>query len=509
MFNYPWGDFHSLNLGWFLLQFKDWVEKIQEYLDNGGGTSENLANVIAPVFNASNYYLTGDYVLYNNELYKANQAVNPGTWNPDAWTMCLITEEMGSGAGGVDNVARLMIAGQYSNTYNYRKYAICRYSDKLWMCNTNLPAGGEEWEPSHWDEITVGAGLTGLRISVETLNNNILNLQSITKRNFILLGDSFSIGYTTDDGNTYRQTSGGWANYAKTMLQALGHIVYNTNDITAQVAGNTGFASSLPFLTLLQDIAAIIDNKDVITDIIVMGGTNDVGHESGIKTAIESFVTYAKNTFPNAKISVGCLGSNLGTLYNSVAPLYRHISDLGGIYIDDLAFLFCDPQYYCADGVHLTESGYNFYIPYLMEAILKKGTNYSFMVPYTLALVNSAFTEYGSTPTLILQYKPHSITYFIQGEYSYALSFGNLSVQNNDIFSITPELRLPSYYAKMAQTIVFGISNSNTVSHLKGCAYPFLKSNRFCMGIKTNNPDLSNVQYFYMYPNQTAYTQEF
>lgn len=174
MFMYPWGDFHSLNLGWFLVQFKAWTEKIQEYLDNGGGTSENLANVIAPVFNAENSYLTGDYVLYNDELYKANQAVNPGTWNPDAWTRCLVTEEMGSGgSAGVDNVARLMIAGQYSNTYNYRKYAICRYNDKLWMCNTNLPAGGEEWEPSHWDEITVGAGLTGLRISVETLSNAI------------------------------------------------------------------------------------------------------------------------------------------------------------------------------------------------------------------------------------------------------------------------------------------------------------------------------------------------
>ena len=170
MFIYPWGDMHSLNLGWFLMEFKAWVEKIQEYLDNGGGTSENLANVIAPVFNAENSYLTGDYVLYNDELYKALEPVPPGTWNPDVWARCLVTEEMGSASSGVDNVARLMIAGQYSNTYNYQKYAICRYADKLWMCNTNIPSGGEEWEPSHWDEITVGAGLTGLRRSVETMN---------------------------------------------------------------------------------------------------------------------------------------------------------------------------------------------------------------------------------------------------------------------------------------------------------------------------------------------------
>ena len=180
MFLYPWGDMHSLNLGWFLMQFKDWVEKIQEYLDNGGGTSENLANVIAPVFNAANYYSTGDYVLYNNELYKANQAVNPGTWDPDAWTRCLIVDEMGSGGGsaGVDNVARLMIAGQYSPSFGYQKYAICRYNDKLWMCNTNLPSGGEAWNAAHWDEITVGAGLTGLRRSVETLSDDVTALNN-------------------------------------------------------------------------------------------------------------------------------------------------------------------------------------------------------------------------------------------------------------------------------------------------------------------------------------------
>lgn len=107
MFQYPWGDFHSLNLGWFLQQFKEWVEKIEEYLN--------------------------------------------------------------SGEAGKDNVARSMIAGQYSALFGYQKYSICRYNDKLWMCNTDLPPGGEEWNPAHWDEITVGAGLSGLRRSDEAL----------------------------------------------------------------------------------------------------------------------------------------------------------------------------------------------------------------------------------------------------------------------------------------------------------------------------------------------------
>lgn len=193
MFLYPWGDMHSLNLGWFLLQFKDWVEKIQEYLDNGGGTSENLANVIAPVFNAANSYSSGDYVLYNDELYKATRNVQPGTWNPDDWSRTLIVDEMGSGGGAaIDNVARLMIAGQYSASYGYQKYAICRYNDKLWMANTDLPSIGEAWNPAHWDEITVGAGLTGLRRTVDTLTDAIAGIGNVHITNGAAIYDNLN-----------------------------------------------------------------------------------------------------------------------------------------------------------------------------------------------------------------------------------------------------------------------------------------------------------------------------
>lgn len=240
MFMYPWGDMHSLNLGWFLMEFKAWIEKIQEYLDNGGGTSENLANVIAPVFNAANSYLTGDYVLYNDELYKALEPVTPGTWNPEAWERCLVTEEMGSASSGVDNVARLMIAGQYSATYNYQKYAICRYSDKLWMCNTNIPAGGEEWEPSHWDEITVGAGLTGLRRSVETLSNGITNLQAVV--NYCLTADVTNVT-VIDDATDYNTltTPGNYvcANQASAQTMVNGPSTQGHRLFVLQTIGNS------------------------------------------------------------------------------------------------------------------------------------------------------------------------------------------------------------------------------------------------------------------------------
>lgn len=89
MFIYPWGDMHSLNLGWFLLQFKDWVEKIQEYLDNGGGTSENLANVIAPVFNSVE--------TLSGEISNLNTAINDLTNNKNLKIISGAIRNAGSG----------------------------------------------------------------------------------------------------------------------------------------------------------------------------------------------------------------------------------------------------------------------------------------------------------------------------------------------------------------------------------------------------------------------------
>ena len=362
MFIYPWGDMHSLNLGWFLLQFKDWVEKIQEYLDNGGGTSENLANVIAPVFNAANTYAAGDYVLYNNELYKANQAVNPGTWNPDAWDNCLIVDEMGSGGGsaGVDNVARLMIAGQYSASFAYQKYGICRYNDKLWMCNTNLPAGGEAWDPAHWDEITVGAGLTGLRRSVETLVESINNFRpNQLKRKWIFIGDSY--GHASGSNN-------GWIDKLVALMGL------SSSDYFESAVGGYSFTwEGSQFITLLQNLATTITDKNAITDIVVLGGANDLGQSAdAISAAIEAFNSYAYTTFPNAVVRIGMISGNAD--YTKVVSQYSRVKEgyanCGKAqYLNNLEYVFQNRNLIGSDNIHPTAEGYNILANKIFEAL--------------------------------------------------------------------------------------------------------------------------------------------
>ena len=339
MFIYPWGDMHSLNLGWFLLQFKDWVEKIQEYLDNGGGTSENLANVIAPVFNAANSYSSGDYVLYNNELYKANQAVNPGMWDPEKWDHVLIVDEMGSGGAGVDNVARLMIAGQYSPLFGYQKYAICRYNDKLWMANTDLPSGGEAWNAAHWDEITVGAGLTGLRRSVETLSEDIVALNGAIN---VINGE------IADLDNTIAQTATDWLN--QNITQETGYVIdksLSVEDAAADALYTGGKIYNKNFKNLYDPtitsikISGITATKNLDGSITFSGQNTSAtaqaialqSIDSGIQLYANHIYIFASNN--NANIDAGLnntLHIDLRKVANTVL-VYERGCNFGTVYI--------------------------------------------------------------------------------------------------------------------------------------------------------------------------------
>ena len=372
MFIYPWGDMHSLNLGWFLLQFKDWIEKIQEYLDNGGGTSENLANVIAPVFNAANTYAAGDYVLYNNELYKANQPVNPGTWDPDAWDNCLIVDEMGGGSAGVDNVARLMIAGQYSATFAYQKYGICRYNDKLWMCNTDLPAGGEAWNPAHWDEITVGAGLSGLRRSVDTLaaNINANGKNPLAGKKVGFWGDSIMYGLLQDSSRSN-------SNYPKVFGDLTGATIENNAYSGASITNYDEHS----FINIYQTINW--NNYDIV----VLGyGANDVGHGetiANIQTAFETVTGYMMNYNPNLIIALcsPTYGTNLTGRYqpsniclNDVYYIVRNVAK--GKRIKFIDFLYgssineININTLSWDGLHFNDAGYYKLGEYLASNLL-------------------------------------------------------------------------------------------------------------------------------------------
>lgn len=209
----------------------------------------------------------------------------------------------------------------------------------------------------------------------EQLSEALSSINDVRKRKFILIGDSF--GYGIDgDNNTQLVSGGGWLQRAVSYLSVSGIQAYYP---TRHMTGNAGFTSSLPFVSMLQ--ACVEDDvpaPNEITDIVVLGGTNDIGAGSSISTAISSFVTSAKTLCPNAIIHIGCLGINITSIRENVLPYYKDCLKYGCCFINDTTNLFGAYLYVGTDGVHLTQTGYEYFAPYITNAILSGNVNYKF-----------------------------------------------------------------------------------------------------------------------------------
>ena len=211
-------------------------------------------------------------------------------------------------------------------------------------------------------------------ITINKLANNIFG------HNYILLGDSFSIGI---DGNNNTSTvaNGGWATRFKTMMAPYCN-VYTASDSKISIgAGNTGFASSQKFQTIIEALYnSNIMDTNTITDIIVLAGTNDIPYETNIENAIKIFANYCHTHFKNAKIYIGALGTNIKSMFSTIAPKYKTCEKYGCGFIEETKNLMCIKSYVGSDGTHLTSDGYSFYQPYINEAIISKKTYFEFYV---------------------------------------------------------------------------------------------------------------------------------
>lgn len=181
------------------------------------------------------------------------------------------------------------------------------------------------------------------------------------KRNFILIGDSFGGGVVTSS-----ETTKGWIAHCQDYFGNSANVFTSVNPL----GGVYGFASSRPFLDVLIDTENNIEDKNSITDIVVLGGTNDIGQGSNIESAIATFMTYCKESFPNAHVKIGVLGTNVSSLYSSVYPEYQTCMKYGAEFIHDTVGLLCLSEYVSSDNVHLTADGYTFYNPYIAQAVL-------------------------------------------------------------------------------------------------------------------------------------------
>lgn len=90
---------------------------INEIAQGGGGGGAST-EIIADDFDATSTYAVGDYVVYNNKLYKCTTAVTTaGAWDSNDWTETIVMDEVGQGGGSSwTDVTGTLTAGATSIT---------------------------------------------------------------------------------------------------------------------------------------------------------------------------------------------------------------------------------------------------------------------------------------------------------------------------------------------------------------------------------------------------------
>lgn len=148
------------------------------------------------------------------------------------------------------------------------------------------------------------------KLYAEQAQEAVQTLSGIRRR-YIMLGDSYGQGWSPEE------QSDGWTIRIKNILGVSNEDFY-TNSI-----GGVGFCNTINgqnWLTMLSGINAT--NPETITDIVVAGGYNDKSYSTtDIISAITSFLSIAKNLYPNAIVRIGMIAYSFETTGNIVKLL--------------------------------------------------------------------------------------------------------------------------------------------------------------------------------------------
>lgn len=228
---------------------------------------------------------------------------------------------------------------------------------------------------------------------VESYRQEVSNLRTYVnskrnkKRVIICVYDSLGDGY-----NSATDVRHGWFYWLKQL-----HPEFTVIGANYPGAGLPGFTSGInnkSFFVSLSEGVTLPDNIDAtdVTDIWVAGGTNDFwnGDETLFDTNLKEFMDYAKATYPYAsvKLAVFCspnyaLAPNQTKWKGGIEAFYSRIKKYGGEFIANTSRMLCDNSKFGVQesglDVHLTNDGYEFYSPYLINAFLSGSGDYHFV----------------------------------------------------------------------------------------------------------------------------------
>lgn len=199
------------------------------------------------------------------------------------------------------------------------------------------------------------------------LTNRVTNdentLSLLTDKKYLFIGDSYGTGQ-----NELQEQTTPWT----TLVPQYMGLTNEVNSWTNSYNGS-GFVNGYTFIAQLQDMAKVVPT-DEITDIIIVGGYNDKSkNDSDIENKISELMTYAKTTYPNAKVKFGCVGWSRDYAVRQEImeklPVYQRITKYGGEYLNNTEWILHDYSLFSDDHYHPNQNGQNELSKYLVEAI--------------------------------------------------------------------------------------------------------------------------------------------
>lgn len=239
--------------------------------------------------------------------------------------------------------------GIWDGTKTYGAYTIV--SDNAlnsYISRVAVPAGVQITDERYWVQI----GNYNAQISVE-IERAIDEIEERSrKRSVIFISDSYG-NRTNADG--------------KRIFTIISEYLSLDNYYFANIGG-AAFAHrtvGYSYIELLQSLENTVENKNAITDIVVIGGANDTGYPyQDTLNAISTFVSYARQTYANAKITLAHVGLTLdnSSMYNRRMRSIKAWQDAvqyGVGYMYNSEYVLCDTRLVTDDMCHPNADGVN------------------------------------------------------------------------------------------------------------------------------------------------------
>lgn len=278
-----------------------------------------------------------------------------------------------------------LYAGDWDATKNYEPLMIVTDANgNSFTSLKDVPAGTALTDRSFWIQTSsFSASVNALQRRMNAAEGDISTLQTalsnavLAGRRFLMVGDSFGYGIT---GVSSPASDYGWLKYLNGKNQTM--FKYNH----APSAGNIGFSSARSVQSVIEEMNLSKEERDKITDIVVLCGNNDTDLLDSVPGAIRSFMDYCTDNFINAKVRIGVIGTRL-TRNEALISAYKTICNYGGEYMSDGENLLCNPAHLSSDTIHLSDTGYRETVDFIAQLVCSGKVEYkfTFTIPVTLA----------------------------------------------------------------------------------------------------------------------------